>query len=498
MYIPLQLRLTCFYVLLLIMMLSAFGYLVSTQASDRAYRDLDASLSSRASSVRLGKSLLAPGSVISLLPGITGIGTEGVSIEVLDEHLKLLATTDSTQKDFGQTYIDGIQADPVPWDGQAAHRIVQHPFDSDGTTPASMYSTIILQGQRIRVFTLASNDFGTPHIIQTVRSESGIEQSLNELHLYLLLGGTIFTLCALLGGWLITQGVLNRVKHIERAALGISRRRSFDQRVGEKHWRGRDELSRLAETFNTMLDTLEQLYAYQQRFVADASHELRAPIASIRCNLDMLTSTSDLPAEEASAALNDARSEAERMGRLVNDLLILARSDADQQENSASLENTGKYQEPIDLDSLLLEVFRQYRHVRQAGKGEDQPRLLLQHITPARVTGDADQLKQALVALVDNALKYTPSEGKVSLMLSTAEGQARLEVKDTGIGIAPGDIPHIFERFYRADRTRSHEQGSSGLGLAIVQSIIQAHHGSIEVESAPGGGSTFTVRIPLE
>jgi len=123
--------------------------------------------------------------------------------------------------------------------------------------------------------------------------------------------------------------------------------------------------------------------------------------------------------------------------------------------------------------------------------------LLLQHITPASVPGDADQLKQVLVALLDNALKYTPYEGTISLSLTTDERFAIVKVSDTGIGISPDDLPHIFERFYRADRTRSRERGGSGLGLAIVQSIVQEHQGTIEVESTPGRGSTFTLSLPL-
>ncbi len=122
---------------------------------------------------------------------------------------------------------------------------------------------------------------------------------------------------------------------------------------------------------------------------------------------------------------------------------------------------------------------------------------MLQHTTPARVYGDADQLKQVLVALLDNALKYTPYEGRVSLSLTTPANQAIVKVSDTGIGIAPDDLPHIFERFYRADRARSRERGGSGLGLAIVQSIVQEHQGTIEVESTLGKGSIFTVRLPV-
>jgi len=129
--------------------------------------------------------------------------------------------------------------------------------------------------------------------------------------------------------------------------------------------------------------------------------------------------------------------------------------------------------------------------IRQQG-----PRLMLQDITPAKVYGDADQLKQVLVALIDNALKYTPYEGFVTLSLTTDKRHAVIKVSDTGIGILPDDLPHIFERFYRADRARSRDRGGSGLGLTIVQNIVQEHGGNIEVESTPGRGSTFILNLP--
>jgi signal transduction histidine kinase len=288
-----------------------------------------------------------------------------------------------------------------------------------------------------------------------------------------------------------------------RTAQNISTSKNFSQRVASESGLLRDELATLATTFNTMLTSLEELYYQQQRFVADASHELRAPITSIRCNLDLLAKAPDLPPVEAQAALADARTEVDRMGRLVSDLLTLAHVDA-LTRTKASIDNDYKkvstYKQQVDLDSLLLEVFRQYQLVEELDNHDTHrqgPRLLLQHTTPARVYGDADQLKQVLVALLDNALKYTPYEGRVSLSLTTLASQAIVKVSDTGIGIAPDDLPHIFERFYRADRARSRERGGSGLGLAIVQSIVQEHQGTIEVESTLGKGSIFTVTLPI-
>ncbi len=318
----------------------------------------------------------------------------------------------------------------------------------------------------------------------------------------LLRGGALVLVFALIGGWFITWGVLSAVRRMTRTAQSISTSRNFSQRVPSKTWLGRDELAILATTFNQMLANLEELYRQQQRFVADASHELRAPITSIRCNLDLLAKAPDLPAEDAQAALADARAEADRMGRLVSDLLILARSDSVAQAERTEVYGYRKengQKQLVDLDSLLLEVFRQYQPGGENGNDETRkqgPRFLLQHITPMKVYGDADQLKQVLVALLDNALKYTPYEGSVSLSLTTSENSAMVKVSDTGIGISPEDLPHIFERFYRADQTRSRDRGGSGLGLAIVQSIVQEHRGSIEVESTPGKGSTFLLTLP--
>ncbi len=510
MYIPLQFRLTFLYVLLLALTLWFFGSIVYMQAAQQAYSDLDATLSSRAASVQLGKDLVLPGGSSSnlpaILPGIAGSGTEGIAIEVLDNQLHLLATTDAGTGNYLQTSIANTQQSPVPWDAQAARIIAQHPYAVQkvyyATTPNSMYSTITYHGQHIRVYTLANDTFGQIHIIQTARSEQNIEQSLASLNRVLLGGGILVLLFAAFGGWLISLGVLARVRRITQKARDIGKTRHFHQHVADRTWLGRDELSQLAETFNTMLDNLEQLYLTQQRFVADASHELRAPITSIRCNLDLLTAASDLAPEDAQAALADAQAEADRMGRLVNDLLTLARTDAAPDTADLVVNGYKKYvvrNGTLDLDSLLLEVFRQYRPSGQHDKAvtRDQPRLLLQHITPAQVMGDADQLKQALVALVDNALKYTPPEGTVSLALTTENDRAVVEVKDTGIGIAPADLPHIFERFYRADPARSRDLGGSGLGLAIAQGIILEHQGQIDVESMPGEGSTFTIRLPL-
>lgn len=515
---PLQLRLTLFYALLVGLALLFFGNLVYTQAAARAYTDLRDTLKSRAESVRLGKDLMLNPTTSAntppiTLPSVDELGTGGVAIEVLDDRLQLIATTTNAQANIGpQTTLDITGSSPIPWDMHAAQTILAHPFNNADGTASDMYSTISYENQPVLVYTLMNSDLGPHHIIQTARSEQSIIQSLNDLRLLLWQGGILVMVLALAGGWLLTWGTLSAVRRITQTARSISASQDFRQRVPVKAGPGRDEIARLAATFNEMLANLEAAYQRQQRFVADASHELRAPITSIRCNLDLLATASNLPPAEAHAALNDAQAEADRMGRLVNDLLTLARSDETAQyaleiQSAARKEladNIGDYKkndyQRVDLDSLVLEVFRQYRGVDESESHSERrqgPRLLLQNITPVKVYGDADQLKQVLVALLDNALKYTPYEGSVALSLSMAEKNALLKVSDTGIGILPSDLPHIFERFYRADPARSRDRGGSGLGLAIAQSIIQEHGGSIEVVSEPGKGSTFLIKLPM-
>ncbi|GHO65003.1 hypothetical protein KSC_038950 [Ktedonobacter sp. SOSP1-52] len=500
-YIPLHLRLACFYTLLLIGIFAFFGIYVYQQARQQAYQELDNALSTRAASIQLGKDL-SPSYMSSegtkyplLLPGDNGIGIGGISIEILSTKLQLLATTTGVLE--GGTSISHQSAPPAPWDEKAAQAALRgHGCHENTAAGACLFSTITYNGQTVRVYTLRNDDpYPTPHIIQTARSTDDVEQSLAHLRQLILEVSLLALLLALLGGWLIARGVLSAVRRLTLAAQTISASSDFSKRVylPNSFWRARDELSILSETFNQMLTNLEEAYLRQQRFVADASHELRAPITSIRCNLDLLNKAPDLPGEEISAALTDTQAEAERLGRLVNDLLTLARADSTQQllrEAPLTL-----YHTRIDLDSLLLDTLRLFRH--RSGQTSIYPRLLLQHTEPVQIYGDADQLKQVLVALVDNAFKYTPPEGTITLSLRSHEHrQACIVISDTGIGIPAEDLPHIFERFYRADPARSRDRGGSGLGLAIVKRIIENHQGNIQVESTPGAGSSFTLCFP--
>jgi two-component system OmpR family sensor kinase len=244
----------------------------------------------------------------------------------------------------------------------------------------------------------------------------------------------------------------------------------------------RDELGHLAQTFNNMLESLEGAYRIQERFVSDASHELRAPLTVIQGNLELLHRQQSMPEVERAEALAEAEREAARLGRLVAELLTLARADA-----GVVIKHN-----PVDLDGVVLEAFHE---ARQLAHGQI---LALEPFEPVRVDGDEDRLKQLILILLDNALKYTSAEGRVTLGLRKRDGNAEIIVQDTGVGISAEDLLHVFERFYRADPARSRDPGGTGLGLPIARWIAEQHGGRLTLSSEMGRATTAIVSLPVK
>ncbi len=344
-----------------------------------------------------------------------------------------------------------------------------------------VFANVTLAGHELRVLTspmIARGELLAN--VQLVMSLQSLHETRQHLILVMGLGGALVVLASIAGGLWLSHRALLPINRITAAASSIARTDDLDTRLA---WRGpRDDLGRLVSVFNDMMVRLQGLFSVQQRFVADVSHELRTPLTAIRGNLDLIRRYG---MDEQS--LTAIEGETGRMARMVDDLLLLARADY----GGLALEL-----KPLDLDTILLEASQEAKLLA----GERELDIALRRIEPLRARGNADRIKQLLLNLLDNAIKFTPDGGRIALGLYRDGGDAVLEVADSGIGIAPADRQRIFDRFWQADpsrRSARHSGQDAGLGLSIVKWIVDAHQGRIDLVSEPGQGTTFRVRLPL-
>jgi two-component system, OmpR family, sensor kinase len=340
-----------------------------------------------------------------------------------------------------------------------------------------VFETVTVDGQNVRLFTVAviANDEFVGYL-EVARSLELLDDALEFLARTLLVAGASLLAIALAVAWILSGVSLRPIGRVTQAAQEVARSGRLDERL--EPVKTRDEVARLADTFNHMLERLETAFSAQRRFVADASHELRTPLTTILGNLQLIKRTGAVQEPEMAEALDDVISEAERMSRLVHGLLALARADAGQ----------GLEKQTVSLDAIVHAVHRE-------AQAMDHGRIVqLGSVDPLEVLGNADALKQLLWILVDNGMKYTPPEGSVVLSLEAQGDQGILIVTDTGTGIAPEDLPHVFDRFYRSSTSRA--SGGTGLGLAIAHWVADEHGAEIAVSSAPGVGTTFRIRFP--
>jgi heavy metal sensor kinase len=331
--------------------------------------------------------------------------------------------------------------------------------------------------------------------VQVIKPVAGVQNTLGQVSRYLIFGTALSLAAAAIIGAFLARRALTPIDTITRTAGSISRTKDLGRRLNIPN--DASEVGQLAATFNDMLDRIQRLFTTQERLIADVSHELRSPLTTVQGNLELLRRYLAAPGHDAhhdavtdgvlQETLNETEDEAARMGAMISDLLLLAQADS----GALRLQLA-----PVEMDTLLLDVYRQARRMAEQRRGPHALEIRLGHEDQAQVLGDRERLRQIIVNLVDNAIKYTPNGGVVTLNLERSNGWVKISVSDTGIGISPEHLPHLFDRFYRADRARSRDLGGSGLGLSIVQWIADAHNGRVTVESKPQAGSTFTLWLP--
>lgn len=487
-YHSIRFRLTAWYAFMLMLILLVVGVALARMLAQTLEDDLEERLEVAATAVfkqaerSMRTSDTAADPVGDISPQPTNVG----SILVAGTWAEIYGPRGNHLSSSGNPPNGRPAVDPVEL-GQSGSSLTTHRFSTDGT---GMQAVILYPGgaEQGRQRTIGA--------VMVGESREPMERTLNVVNRTLRIAGLAGLVVAIGLGWLLAGRALAPVERITRSALEIERRQDLatvPERRLEVPPTG-DELAHLAAAFNSMLDRIETAFGAQRRFVADASHELRTPLTAIRGNIDVLLrhlhSGRPLPEDELTEALTDIRRESARMNRLVEDLLLLARSDIAEIARSVQ-------REPVRLDLIAQEAFRTGESLRS-----DQ-QLILRADQPVMLEGDRDRLTQVILILLDNALRHTPNDGRVSLAVETGwnEGthttMARLTVSDTGEGIPPEHQPHLFERFYRVEGSRSRFGGGSGLGLSIAQALVVAHGGQIEIHSEPGRGAAFTVWLPL-
>lgn len=403
--------------------------------------------------------------------GLTGVRPEvGMLIELPVDHLREREVYLQVLDPQGRPVVASVnlrgQSLPVT---NGAMRVID--------THEESIETVNVAGRfRLRVLSLpilrGDNLVGVLQSAQSLQlADSTTERSRN-----LLIGGAaVVFVVASLSALYLTRTAVNPVAEITRTAEAIYRQGDLSRRINVGS--GQDDLSALGRTFNRMLDHIEDSVESQRRFVGDASHELKTPITVIRGNAELL---GRVPVASDPAAAQAITREADRMQRIVNDLLAVAELDAPGE----------LVYEPINLRALTARV------LADLGPVADGRSLTLAAPDDAWVFADADKLERALRNLVQNAITATDDDGDIRIRLTRRDRTVSLVVSDNGPGIPAEHLPHVFDRFYRVDPARSRAGGGTGLGLTIVRSVAETHAGSVEARKSDLGGAEIEIRLP--
>ncbi len=460
-----RLKLTAWYVALLAIILILFSILLYFFLSKRLYEGIDNSLKVSANIVAKTALMRFP---TTPLPGF-------------DQYLEQFLGYANFNK-FYRIY-DGsgnvgprsanIDASQFPLTQEAYAKAL------DGNTSFETFT--LSNDQMIRVVTrpiLRNGKLG--NLIQVGTSLQAVNETMHNLRVFLYTGiPGILVLATLVGGFMARRA-LNPVDKITQSASEIGGGVDLSKRIHVPQVK--DEIGRLAITFNNMLERLENSFAQIRQFSSDASHELRTPLTVLKGQSELVLSKLRSP-EEYQEVLSSNLEEINYMSKILEDLFFLSKSD----ETKIRLDR-----KLVNLTSIVEEVCK---HAELMGDDKNI-KIIIAYLEPVEIEGDPVRLRQMVWNLLNNAIKYTPAQGMVKVSLQNHKESALLAVEDTGIGIPDKHLENIFNRFYRVDKARTREEGGSGLGLAICKFIVESHEGDIQVDSQVGKGTKFRIRLP--
>lgn len=445
-------RLTFFYSFMLLLCLSLLGLFIYESLSYVLKNDALKAVDERANVI---------------MNMILGNGEDGQHVDITDEELVAVTAVDNFLIQVSDK--NGVVVNASP---ELKGRKL--PIIAD-----TMPKIISWQKRQLAYISVSVNyNENNMYSIQIAKDISNTMDFLHSLGVMMLISSVMALVLSLLSGFFIARQALRPVDTIVKTA----------QQIDARHMNTRiplngpvDEIYRLAQTLNDMFDRIKEAFDKQKTFVSDASHELRTPLAVIDGYTHLLLRWGKDDPVVLEESLQAIAKETRAMNRLVEDLLFLAREDR-------GLELDIK---KVDLKALIEDVQRSIEMI------SDDIEVVLGDMDQVYINGDEHKLRQLLMILIDNGIKYNKANGRVILSLKNDGRQAIIQVEDSGIGISEEALPHIFERFYRVDKTRSRNRSGAGLGLAIAKAIVDAHRGSIEVASCVGKGTTFTIKFPV-
>ena len=460
-----QTRLTAWYVVLLGIILILFSVLLNFFISKRLYESIDNSL-------KVSATVVARSATMKFtqppLPGLERFFEQFLGYENLNKFYRIYDGSGNVG-----SRSQNVDASKFPLTQQAYADALKgvtiyETFKIDGIHPIRVVTMPVLRGQDL------------VNLVQVGTSLDSVHETLKNLNIFLITAVPLVLLIAALMGRFMARRALKPVSKIIQTAREVGGGVDLSKRIPVPEVR--DELGQLATTFNDMMDRLESSFAQVRQFSSDASHELRTPLTVLQGQNELVLNK-ERDAKEYQEVISSNLEEINYMSKVLEDLFILSRSD----ENQIQLEC-----KPLNLREVIDEIFG------HAGALADEKniKISIAFLEPVQINGDAVRLRQMVWNILHNAIKYTQPGGQIKISLEDKEDSAFLTIQDTGIGIPEEHLPNIFNRFFRVDKSRSREDGGSGLGLSICKHIVEAHRGQINVESQLGKGTKFKIRLP--